>query len=88
MGALKFRYVKTRPITDEWAAYSTTVLHQFAEKGLVGPEGTVDRRHCKLVDVFAGRIYEAPASYKERRKDVEAACWHIKELWPRVRMED
>ncbi|AMV40988.1 hypothetical protein VT85_26370 (plasmid) [Planctomyces sp. SH-PL62] len=87
-GALKFRYVKTKPITDKWAAYSATLLHQFVEERLSGPDGAVDRRRCNFVDVFAGRVHEAPSNFKELRKDVEAACWHIKELWPSVRMGD
>lgn len=87
LGALKFRYGKTKPISDEWAAYSATTLHQFVEK--LGAEGgNADRRHCKLVDVFAGRIHEAPASYKERRKEIEAACWQIKEVWAGIKMKD
>ncbi len=87
-GALKFRYVKTKPITDKWAAYCATLLHQFVEERLSGPDGAVDRRRCNFVDVFAGRVHEAPTNFKELRKDVEAACWHIKELWPSVQMTD
>jgi hypothetical protein len=87
VGALKFRYGKTTPISKEWAAYSATTLHQFVET-LAGGADLVDRRHCKIIDVFAGRVYEAPACYKERRKDIEAACWHIKEIWSRVRIKD
>lgn len=87
LGALKFRYGKTNPISQEWAAYSATTLHQFVET-LGDSVHRVDRRHCQLIDVFAGGIYEAPASYSERRKDIEAACWHIKEIWSRVRIKD
>jgi hypothetical protein len=88
VGALKFRYVKTTPVTDKWAAYSTTLLHQFVEEHLGGSERVADRRRCNLVDVFAGRIHEAPANFKALRKDVEAACWQIKELWPNVQTTD
>lgn len=87
LGALKFRYGKTNPISQEWAANSATTLHQFVES-LGDGDRRVDRRHCKVIDVFAGKVYEAPVSYSERRKDIEAACWHIKEIWSRVRIKD
>jgi hypothetical protein len=80
--------VKTKPITDKWAAYSATLLHQFVEERLGGPDGAADRKRCNFVDVFAGRIHEAPPNFKELRRDIEAACWHIKELWSSVRMTD
>ena len=86
LGALKFRYVKTKPITDKWAAYSATLLHRFVEVQPGDPGGVADRRRCNLVDVFAGRIHEAPANFKELRKEVDAACWYIGEIWPKVGM--
>lgn len=84
VGAVKFRYVKTKPISDKWAAYSATLLHQFAETSLCGEESHADRRHCRFVDVFAGQIHEAPERYKDLRKDITAACEQIKELWKSV----
>jgi hypothetical protein len=87
VGAVKFRYGKTKAITDKWAAHSTTLLHQFAGEYLSGDEMHSDRRHCRLVDVFAGRIYEAPESYKDLRKDVHAACEQIRELWKSVKRD-
>ena len=41
-----------------------------------------------FVDVFAGQIHEAPANFKELRKEMNAACWHIGEIWPKVGMTD
>jgi hypothetical protein len=84
VGALKLRYGKTKAITEEWGAFSATILHQFAERYLASVEVRAERRHCRLVDVFAGKIFEAPESFKTRRKDVEAACWNIKNIWDTV----
>ena len=87
IGAMKFRYVKTRPINEEWAAYSATIIHQFVDERLATGEVCAERRQCRYVDVFAGRSYEAPESFKDRRKEVEAACREIKGLWPSVEMD-
>ena len=84
VGAMKFRYVKTKPITEAWAGYSATILHQFVEGRLTTDETAVERRHCRYVDVFAGKTYEAPVSFKERRREIEAACLEIKGLWPTI----
>ena len=48
---------------------------------------TISRR-CNLVDVFAGRNppRRSPIS-RNCAEDIEAACWHIKELWPNVRID-
>jgi hypothetical protein len=88
LGAMKFRYVKTRPVDGRWAAYSATILHQFVEERLAVGGAGVERRQCRFVDVFAGKVFEAPGSYKERRNEVEAACWEIKQLWPTIDIGD
>lgn len=87
VGALKFRYVKTKPIDDEWAGYGATLLHKFVEERLATGGVAADRRQCRYVDVFGGRAFEAPQSFKERRKEVEAACLEIKALWPVIEPE-
>jgi hypothetical protein len=84
VGAVKLRYGKTKAITEEWGAFSATILHQFAERHLAGTEVHAERRHCRIVDVFAGKVSEAPESFKARRKDLEAACWNIKSIWDTV----
>jgi hypothetical protein len=84
IGAVKFRYVKTKAISEKWAAYSATLLHLFAEGFLCEDGVHAERRHCRLVDVFAGQIYEAPERFKDLRKNVEAACGQIRELWKSV----
>jgi hypothetical protein len=87
-GALKFRYGKTKAVTDEWGAASATILHLFTEQHLAGEEVRAERRHCRVVDVFAGKPFVAPESFKRRRKDIEAACWNIKNIWDHVSPSD
>ncbi|WP_210405661.1 hypothetical protein [Paludisphaera borealis] len=81
------RWPRRCHLSEKWAAYSATLLHQFAETHLCGDETHADRRHCRLVDVFAGQVHEAPERFKNLRKDVEAACGQIRELWKSVGMD-
>jgi hypothetical protein len=87
VGAMKFRYVMTKPINDEWAGYSATILHQFVDERLATGGAGAERRQCRYVDVFAGKAFEAPECYKERRKEVDAACLEIRGLWPSVELD-
>lgn len=84
IGAVKFRYVKTKPMTKKWAAYSTTLLHQFTEMSLCGEEMHADYRQCRYMDVFAGQVHQAPERFKELRKEIRAACEQIRVLWKSV----
>jgi hypothetical protein len=84
VGAIKFRYVKTKPVNQEWALFSATILHQYVEDQLTLDGEAAQRDMCRIVDVFAGMMYEAPSCFKARRKNVEAACWHIKNSWDSV----
>jgi hypothetical protein len=42
----------------------------------------------RFVDVLAGKVFEAPESFKARRKDIETACWNIKDVWSTVTPRD
>ena len=84
VGAIKFRYVKDSCVSESWAKYSTTLLHQLVEEQLADEDCQADRRNCRFVDVFAGRIYEAPENFVKLRDDITVACEQIRELWKSV----
>jgi hypothetical protein len=88
VGAMKFRYVKTKPVNAEWAQYSATILHRYVESELALEGEVAQRTLCRVVDVFAGKVYEAPGTFKARRENVEAACWHIKNSWDSITLSD
>ena len=85
---MKFRYVKTKPVNAEWAQYSATILHRYVESELALEGEVAQRTLCRVVDVFAGKVYEAPGTFKTRRENVEAACWHIKNSWNSITPSD
>jgi len=78
-GAIKLYLSKTHPLPAEAGLAAATLVHALLRDGL----GLSDTRHsdCMLVDVFAGRIYIAPANFKVRMRDVDAACEEISRAW-------
>lgn len=83
LGAIKLAFSKTNEISGEVASHIASVLHHYTVSTC--PAGsTVARERCLLVDVFGEKVIEAPASFKRRMKDVEAACAEIDALWPKI----
>ena len=49
--------------------------------------GTPLNTKCYAVDVWRGKIYTAPASYRTLNKHMEAACVAIAALWPQIQQK-
>lgn len=79
VGAVKLFFSKTAVLNDERSRYAGAIL-QMAVESLKGAQG-VDHRRCLVLDVFAGRIHQAPRTSRRRRQDVEAACSEIETMW-------
>jgi hypothetical protein len=80
LGGAKLFFSKNEPLTESRALYTGTILHQYLDTHQQRT-GTVDYRHCLVVDVFAEKVYAAPRTYKRRRTDIEAACLEITLAW-------
>lgn len=80
-GAVKLYISKRGPLADDAALYVGTLLHQYMNEVLASG-AKVEAKNCMVIDIFAQRIYTAPASYKHRRKDILAACEEIVLAWP------
>lgn len=78
-GVLKIYFGKTVPLSDEAGAFVGTCLREFASSTLGGAR--IDHRLCLVLDVFAGRLFEAPRAHKRRMRDIEAACEEIRRAW-------
>jgi hypothetical protein len=85
-GAIKLFFAKGEDysINRSVGLHIATLLHQHVE---TSSEGVADRKNCLVVDVFRGTIHEAPASYKRRRAEAEAACRYIAYVWDRLPTE-
>lgn len=81
IGAIKFVINKNkRPDSDE-INFIGAVLHHYMRK--IHSEA-LKAKNCFIVDVFAGEVFNAPKSFKQRLDDVDAACSEIADAWKRV----
>lgn len=80
-GAVKLYVSKRGPLDDDAALYVGTVLHQYMSD-VITQGAKADAKSCMVIDIFAQRIYTAPASFKQRSKDILAACEEIVRAWP------
>lgn len=72
--------VASKSWREEHASAVAVLVWMSLEKNLKG-YGDVDRSLCYSLDLFAKKARQAPASYKRRVKDIEAACQEIAMLW-------
>jgi hypothetical protein len=80
-GAFKLYFSKTNPLGEESGAYVGTMVHHFVDEYPMGCE-PADHRLCRVIDVFARRVYAAPRSFIRRRSEIQAACMEIARAWP------
>jgi hypothetical protein len=75
--------VASKSWREEHAACVATLVWMASDKFVKG-FGDADRSLCFSVDLFARAIRQAPASYKTRAKDFDAACAEIYALWETI----
>lgn len=68
-------------INDRSRESVASLLHRYGTENPLD-NATLDRKLCRVVDVFQGSVTEAPKNYISRLKDVEAACQEISAQWP------
>lgn len=79
LGALKFYLPKTFPLNEESGAFLAALVHLYLEQSFPGENP--DNRHCFVMDVPSGVIYNAPRSVIRRRAELAAACEEIAARW-------
>ena len=83
VSVLKLYFSKNSPLDKIAGQYIATLLHKYAQKYLLDL-GNPNIRLAIVIDVFAEKFYTAPASYKRRMDNIEAACKEIQLIWPTV----
>jgi hypothetical protein len=78
-GAIKLYFSKTIPLSQDGGSYIATTLHQFVDAHV--ESGRADPRHCRVIDVFAGKVFSASRANIRRRNDLLAACEEIARAW-------
>lgn len=79
-GAIKLYLVQDPHLSDDALTFVSTVLYRYLAEHL-SSENAVDHRNCFVVDVFAGRIFQAPKTFKRNMGHVRAACNEIATIW-------
>ncbi|MEM7147123.1 MAG: hypothetical protein AAF591_18535 [Verrucomicrobiota bacterium] len=80
VGAIKLVFSKTRPLTDEWAAYIGTGLRLYLADRFA-TTATPDIASCLVVDVLAGEVFAGPKSITKRTEDLKSSCSEIALWW-------
>jgi hypothetical protein len=78
VGAAKFHFARTEPLTVEALQYVSSLLLHFVKRKGDTPRG----KACLAVDVFSGVTEAAPKTSRTRIRNLEAACQEIAERWP------
>lgn len=78
IGAIKIHISKTHNLTEASGKYVGVLIHRFLESNY--PQ-KVRTDFCISLDIFTGKYFVAPRSFKSLRKDIEAACNEIRLLW-------
>jgi len=80
VGGIKLYLGKTHPLSDNAMTIVSTVLYRFLAETM-SSESMVAPQNCFVVDVFAGKVMQAPKTYKRNMQHVRAACNEIATLW-------
>jgi hypothetical protein len=78
-GAIKIHISKSNALTEQSGKYVATLVHRFLEKNYSGKN--VRPEFCISMDIFTGKYFTAPRSFKMLRKEIDAACAEIRLLW-------
>ena len=78
VGAVKFHFSRSSPLTSEGLQYAVTLVHQC----LINSGDSPAKARCFSVDIFSRGVEIVPRAVKDRIKNMEAACEEIAERWP------
>ena len=84
VGAIKLYFSKDTPLDSVSAPQIGCLLLRHLEDEYASGGIRACPRLCRVWDVFARRVYAAPAAVTRRLRDIEAACQEIAVLWPSV----
>ncbi len=80
VGGIKLYIVKNNPLTDEAGSFVSTLLYRYIAE-VISSEAAVHNKNCFVVDVFAGKVFQAPNTYKRNMNNIAAACAEISARW-------
>ncbi len=84
IGVIKLFFSKNNPLDEEMGDYITTITHQWVKNNLKIQKCNTPNELTFVLDVFNGKIFTTPKAFKQRLKDVKAACEEINIMWPHM----
>lgn len=80
VGVIKPYLASSEPLSDEEGLLYAAMLHWYAEDTMKHI-GVADRRLSFVIDVFGGKVFQAPSASKQRRDMLQHSCLEIFERW-------
>ncbi|HEY0832672.1 MAG TPA: hypothetical protein VGE72_02085 [Azospirillum sp.] len=84
IGGIKLHFPATSALSEDAAGYISAATQEFF-RWFHHDDGSADPRLSFVIDVGGGKVHQGVKSYKQRLKDIEAACEQIATLWPNVK---
>lgn len=84
VGGIKLHFPKTNPLNDEACDYVSTIMQMYCENHLYD-RGTQYAKYCMVIDVPTGKVRTGVTATANRKKDIQAACQSIYDLWPSIK---
>lgn len=78
--AIKLYLSRSGALTSDSAGFLGALLSRHVEQS-AGPNASVSRAHCQIMDVFRSAVFQSPEATKKRFKEIEAACAEIRSGW-------
>ncbi len=90
LGVAFFRYAKNKPLSDEVACWQGAISFGYLDTRVKQGLGDVDpeKEMCVAVDMWTGKVHQAPSNAVYRFNEVKAACAGIAERWDQIQPPD
>jgi hypothetical protein len=82
-GYLRIYTGKGHALTEETGKHAAAIVHQFAQQQQTEWQEP-QRQLCLVFDVFRKTLYRAPVAFRNRRAQIEEACFEIAARWSTI----
>ncbi len=83
IGGLKLHFNKTNPLNEEACGYISAALQMYCDNAHAH-EGVSYPNYCMVIDVASGYVCKGVTAIAQRKKEIEAGCEQIANLWRSV----
>ncbi|MFT6963551.1 MAG: hypothetical protein ACJAWV_003288 [Flammeovirgaceae bacterium] len=84
IGAVKLHISSSAPLTEEMGKSVAMIIHEFIKSHVQSADETAHLKFCISLDIFNGRLTEAPTSVKKRLSKIGASCEEFVLRWDSI----